>query len=58
MELFAKIVNGFQLSNIFSERSTLDVRLGFKWVSDENSPLLLEINEKCKDSWVKIYVFS
>ena len=58
MELFAKIVNGFQLSTIFSERSILDVRLGFKWVSDENSPLFLEINEKCKDSWVKIYVFS
>ena len=35
MELFAKIINGFQLLNIFAKISILDVRLGFEYASAE-----------------------
>ena len=35
MELFAKIVNGFQPLTIFARSSILDVRLGFEYASAE-----------------------
>ena len=34
MGLFAKIVNGFQPLTVFAKSSILDVRLGFKYVSE------------------------
>ena len=33
MELFAKIIDGFQQSAIFDKNSNFDVRLGFEYVS-------------------------
>ena len=38
MELFAKIVNGFQLSTIFTKKSILDV-----WLSSECASILCHI---------------
>ena len=41
MELFAKIVDVFQLSTILAESSILDVRRGFEYVSDNSVKLEL-----------------
>ena len=46
MELFARIIKGFQLLTIFIKSSILDIRLGFEYASEYQTLLrilLLEI---------------
>ena len=43
MQLFAKIVNGFQMQSIFAKSYILDVRLGSGYASDKDN----------ENTWVK-----